>query len=149
MEKYNWTLLNHLQLGKYAEYYAKMEFTLYGFCVYTSEVDDRGIDFIIKKDNQYFDIQVKSVRNNNYIFLQKEKFKIRENLIAAVILFNQLSPPELYLIPSIEWENPNGLLISRDYIDKKSKPEWGLSITKKNKILLEKYSFSKIIEQLK
>jgi len=29
MDKYNWNRLNHLQLGRYAEYFAKMEFTLW------------------------------------------------------------------------------------------------------------------------
>ncbi len=47
MEKYIWSSLNALQIGKYAEYYAKMEFTLYGFDVFTSEVDDKGIDFFL------------------------------------------------------------------------------------------------------
>ena len=70
MGKYDWARLNHLQIGKYAEYFVKMEFTLHGFDVYTSEVDDRGIDFVIRKDrNFYYDIQVKSVRDLNYLFL--------------------------------------------------------------------------------
>jgi len=29
-----------------------MEFTLYGFEVNSSEVDDRGIDFVLRKDNR-------------------------------------------------------------------------------------------------
>ncbi len=64
MEKYAWKNLNHLQIGRYAEYFAKMEFTLFGFDVYTVEVDNRGIDFVIRKDDQYYDVQVKSVRGN-------------------------------------------------------------------------------------
>jgi predicted GNAT family N-acyltransferase len=43
-----WSKLNSLQLGRYAEYYAKMEFASYGFEIYTSELDDHGIDFIAK-----------------------------------------------------------------------------------------------------
>jgi len=63
MDKYNWGRLNHLQLGKYAEYFVKMEFTLFGFEVYDSEVDDRGIDFVVRKDeNNYYDVQVKSIQ---------------------------------------------------------------------------------------
>ena len=31
MPKTNWSELSPLQLGRYAEYYAKMEFTSYGF----------------------------------------------------------------------------------------------------------------------
>ena len=58
--RYNWDHLSNLQLGKYAEYFVKMKFTLAGFDVYTSEVDDKGIDFIIRKnDDIYYDVQVK------------------------------------------------------------------------------------------
>lgn len=37
-----------MQLGKYAEYYSKMEFTSYGYDVYTSEIDGHGVDFVAK-----------------------------------------------------------------------------------------------------
>lgn len=47
-DKYNWSRLNRLQLGKYAEYLAKMESVLCGCDVFTSEVDDHGIDFVIR-----------------------------------------------------------------------------------------------------
>lgn len=42
MDRYQWSKLNGLQVGRYAEYFVKMEFTMHGFQVYTSEVDDRG-----------------------------------------------------------------------------------------------------------
>ena len=41
--KYDWSRLNHLQLGRYAEYFIKMEFTALGFDVYSAEVDDKGL----------------------------------------------------------------------------------------------------------
>ena len=70
MPNTKWSELSAMQLGRYAEYYAKMEFTSYGFDVYTSEVDDHGVDFIAKsKDGIYFEVQVKSVRNDNYVFI--------------------------------------------------------------------------------
>ncbi len=40
MEKYNWSQLHRMRLGRYAEYFAKMEFTQFNFDVYTSEVDN-------------------------------------------------------------------------------------------------------------
>ena len=58
MRKYNWNRLSRLQIGRYAEYFVKMEFTLFGFEVYTAEVDDRGVDFVIRKDDRYYDVQV-------------------------------------------------------------------------------------------
>jgi hypothetical protein len=141
MDNYNWNRLNHLQLGRYAEYFVKMEFTLYGFDVYTAEVDDRGIDFVVRRgSDRYYDIQVKSSRNLNYIFFPKDKFDLRDNLLAAVVLFIDGEAPQLYLIPSTAWSEPNALLVSRDYEGKKSKPEWGLNLSQKNLPLLAKFS---------
>jgi hypothetical protein len=54
MPNKDWTKLNSLQLGNYAEYLAKMEFASYGCDVYTSEVDGHGIDFIVKDKNRLF-----------------------------------------------------------------------------------------------
>jgi hypothetical protein len=88
MEKYDWSRLTHLQVGRFAEYFVKMEFTLYGFEVYQAEVDDKGIDFVICKGHErYFDIQVKSIRGLNYVFFPKRCFELRENLLAAVVVF--------------------------------------------------------------
>ena len=79
--------MSHLQVGRFAEYLVKMELTQYGLDVYSSEVDDRGIDFIIRlSSSRYADIQVKAVRGLSYIFLPKRKFHPRENLLAAIVL---------------------------------------------------------------
>ena len=40
--------------GHFGEYFAEMQFMLYGFEVYKTLVDDRGIDFIIRKPNGPF-----------------------------------------------------------------------------------------------
>ena len=66
IEKYKWSKLKPLQVGKYGEYLVKMEFTSLGYDVYTAEVDNKGIDFVIRtsKDN-YYDVQVKAVRDYN------------------------------------------------------------------------------------
>lgn len=124
MERYNGSQLNSLQLGRYAEYFVKMEFTLFDFDLYTSEVDDRGIDFVIRNDQErYYDIQVKSVYKAKYIFFPKDKFKLRDNLLAAVVIFVDWEAPKLYLIPSTAWQKLNTLMVGRDYELKKSKPE--------------------------
>jgi len=147
----NWSKLSHLQLGKYGEYFAKMEFTRAGFDVYTSEVDDKGIDFIIRKDdNEHYDIQVKSARNNNYVFMRKEVFNLRKNMFLALLLFEDGSVPTLCLVPSIDWKNKkHPALVEKNYEGKKSKPEWGLNMNKSNADEFKKtYSFEKQIVKL-
>jgi hypothetical protein len=136
-------------LGKYAEYFVKMEFTQHGFDVYSSEVDDRGIDFVVRKEpSSYYDVQVKSVRESGYVFFPKSKFIIRENLFAAIVLFLEAEYPQIYLIPSGAWLKPDALLRDRKYIGKKSEPEWGLNISKKNMPLLSQYAFEHMVRRL-
>lgn len=103
MKKLQWSHLNHLQLGKLAEYLVKLEFVSYGLDIYVSEVDDKGIDFIIRKNSKkYYDIQMKLIRNLNYIFFPKGKFELRDNLLAAIVVFIEKKDPYIFLIPSIE-----------------------------------------------
>ncbi len=150
MGRYEWSRLNHLQVGKYAEYFVKMEFTMYGWEVYSTEVDDRGIDFVVRDGNGgFFEIQVKSVRQSNYIFIAKDKFQPKASLIAAVVLFTEDEPPQLYLIPSMRWQSEASVLLcSHDYEDKKSKPEWGINFSKKNQNLLDGFLFDQMIATL-
>ncbi len=157
MERHVWSRLNPLQLGRYAEYLVKMEFALYGFDVYTAEVDDKGIDFVIRKEHtqgngrvesRYYDVQVKSVRGMNYVFFSKEKFVLRDNLLAAIGLFEDGDSPRLYLVPARAWQRPNALFVERNYEGLKSKPEWGLNLSRKNLALLEPYRFERTAERL-
>jgi hypothetical protein len=150
MEKYQWSRLNNLQVGKYSEYFVKMELTLHGFDVYQSEIDDKGIDFLIRRGHDtYYDIQVKSVRGFNYIFFRKDYFQLRSNLFAAVVVLDEQQPPKLFFIPSTVWQKPNALFVSRDYQPPaKSKPEWGINLSARNHLLLEPYNFEKVVETL-
>jgi hypothetical protein len=148
----DWSGLNNLQIGKYAEYFTKMEFTSYGFEVFTSEVDDRGVDFIIKdKKGNFLEMQVKSTRNLNYIYALKDKFNINNlHLYMVLVLFGDEKMPELYVIPAKTWQNLNSLFVSRDYEKpgQKSSPEWGINLSEKNLEILCDYKFEKKIKDL-
>lgn len=149
VQRYDWSRLNPLQVGRYAEYFTKMEFTLYGFEVYTSEVDDRCVDFVVRRDGgQFYDVQVKSVRGYGYIFIQKDKFPISPHRLAAAVVLHQEREPELYLIPMTAWLVPNQLLVSRDYEGLKSQPEWGINISRKNQALLNTFRFDQVVARL-
>lgn len=147
----NWSKLNSMQLGRYAEYYAKMEFASYGFEVYTSEVDDHGIDFIAKRSGgRYLEIQVKAVRQTNYVFLKKDTWDISDgsNLHLLLLIFEDQKLPNAYLIPAVDWQSPNDLLCDRDYIGQKSKPEYGVRLSKKNTPILNRYRLNTRLQQL-
>ena len=80
---------------------------------------------------------MKTIRENTkYVFVSKEtwKNKLRENLYLIVVLISNNKIPELFFIPSKEFENTNELFRDRNYNKSKgqtSKPEWGLNISKK------------------
>ncbi|MDQ3707677.1 MAG: DUF4365 domain-containing protein [Chloroflexota bacterium] len=153
LERYNWGKLNRMQLGRYAEYFVKMEFTMFGFDVYSSEVDDKGIDFVARKHNfagdaWYYDIQVKSTLNLNYVFMRKSKFMLTDNLYLALVLFAAGSAPDVYLIPSKRWNTPDSLFADRPYINLKSPPECGLNLTKSKLPLLEPFRLVTMLPKL-
>ncbi len=149
MPNLDWTKLNNLQLGKYAEYFAKMEFASYGLDVYTSEVDDHGVDFVVKDRNKRFcEVQVKSLRGKGYVFVRKSNFDINDkNLYLMLLLFNNGELPDGFLIPAEVWKVPNEVFVDRKY-DKpgqKSEPEYGINISNKNYDILEIFRFEEAI----
>jgi hypothetical protein len=151
MNRYNWDELTPLQIGKYAEYFAKMEFTLSKWDVYSPELDDKGIDMIIRRNATFFEAQIKSVRieKTNYVFMSKSKFSPHKGLILCLAIFENENPPSLYLIPSEAWNQPDDLLADRNYDSgQSSEVEFGLRLSKKNMPLLEKFRFNQMIEAL-
>jgi len=155
-DRHNWSRLNRLQLGKYAEYLVKMEFVLCGCDVFSSEVDDHGIDFVIRtRQSNHYDLQVKSFRleagrGTPYVFLQKSKFVIDTSLLLVLVQFVGGKPPTLWLIRSCVDGQPNPIFESRDYGEgKKSSPEWGLTLSKKKLALLcQDCSFGTVLSSL-
>ena len=143
---------NKLQIGKIGEYWAKIWMTLAGFDIYTTEVDDKGIDFIIRTDNsKHIDVQVKTIRkNNNYTFVTKKSWnnELRDNLYLLLVTLIDNEMPTVYLIPSTVWKNPtSSLFVDRDYKGLSSPPEWGINISAKNMKELSKYEISKYIKE--
>ena len=112
-----------------------MAFLSHGCDVYSSEVDDHGIDFVIKSKGVYYDIQVKSCQSTtNYMFAQKDKFNIeQDNLYLALIIFKDDHLPRMFLIPACAWKKENDLLRNRPYgkEGQTSKPEWGINMSNK------------------
>lgn len=108
MSNYSWSAISGLHLGRYAEYFVKMECARAGLDVYASEVDDRGIDFVIRRGvDRYYDVQVKAIRGLNYVFMRKSNFEPRSNLFCALVHLREGHGPDLYPIPATAWTTPN------------------------------------------
>lgn len=148
-QSYQWSKLTHLQVGRYAEYFFKMQFVLLGYDVYAAEVDERGIDFVLRREpGDYWDVQVKSIRKTGYVFFPKSKFRIRANLLAAVAIFQDGREPDLFMIPATQWLKPNGVFVDRDYEGLKSAPEYGVNLSRKGIKTLEPFRFSEAVERI-
>lgn len=153
---FDWSALNPRQVGRYAEYLAKMEFTLHGFDVYTSEVDDKGIDFVIRNERREFhEVQVKAIRwspDGNYVFMGKHVFKPHSHLHLCLVVLRQGEQPLMYLFPSTAWlaSDRPACLVDRDFGEgMKSKPEYGLNLAKKHLPSLEPYLLIHRLESLR
>lgn len=138
-------------MGRYAEYFAKMEFALYGLEVYTTEVDDHGIDFIVKdKQGRFCEIQVKSKTEKGYVFMQKSKFDIsNKNLYLTLLVFQDGKLPDIFLIPTEAWKSPNEVFVDRlyDKSGQKSAREYGINISQKNYNVLQMFEFEQSIKE--
>lgn len=143
--------LTRQKLGTFGEYYAKMTMASYGMSIYTSEVDDHGIDFVAETKQGFLKYQVKTIRQGtNYVYMLEEYFDITdESLYLFLMLLTDGEHPKSYLIPASTWQNTDSVFVYRKYENKKSKPEYGINLSKKNISHLEKYEFEKMIDQIR
>lgn len=130
-DEFGWETMTAAQLGRYGEYYAKMQFARAGLDIYTAEVDDKGIDFVVRASSErYLEIQVKSVRKWNYVYMRKKHLALHPNRFLALVAVVDEQDPHLFMIPTLRWKKPDELFKSYDYEGKKSAPEWGLALSK-------------------
>lgn len=148
----NWSRkeLTRQRLGTFGEYYAKMVLASYGMSIYTSEVDDHGIDFVAETKKGFMKFQVKTVRQGtNYVFMLEEHFNIADSelfLFLSILTDNEL--PVSYIVPATVWENDaTGMFVYRKYEGKKSKPEYGINLSAKNMPFLDVYKVEKMIDK--
>lgn len=157
--RYQWSKLNHLQVGRYAEHIATMRFIEAGLEVYTTEVDDRGIDHLIRyAPGRCLEIQVKAVRNRNLTFVEKKHLgttpeqaaeRLRSGYCMAFFLFEDGREPDFFLIPGYAWLAPNDLLKDNPIGDKTYGPYLQLNPTKKAQSILDQYRFTvDLLEQI-
>lgn len=147
MPNLNWSEISHLQLGKIAEYYAQIEFLSYGFEIYDTVVDDRGVDFIARKNGTVYEIQVKAVRNYNYTFISESKMQqLTAERIVCYMNFIDGEQPVLYVLPATVWQNPNEVFTHKVY---EKSAEYGINNSRKNQHILAPYTAASVLGAMK
>lgn len=143
-----------LQLGKCGEYLAKIAFIQHDFEVYSSDVDDRGIDLVVRKNkrSRFFEVQVKTVRKWEGVFMQKDVFSPKDDLYLLLIVVEESSNPTVILIPSLEWDENKKLysfFVFRSYEGKKSKPEYTINFSKESVAAIKSnFAFENRVQEL-
>lgn len=150
MQEYNWKALNNIQKGTFGEYFAKMEFTMFGAEVYTSEVDDRGIDFVCRFPScpHFYEVQVKTVMDFNLQFINETKFKKSTSFLVVLVRLKDGEKPEIYVFRGTDWDSEDGVLKFNRYEGKKSQPAYEIRLSQKRLDAMEKYRLSERYSEL-
>jgi len=146
--RHQWSTLKKQQKGSFGEHFAKMEFAMHGFLVFTAEVDDRGIDFVVR-DNQgkHYDVQVKTITGRNYTYVKESKFT--KSLLICLVILTEGSPPDMYLFRGSDWDRDSTGLLRQNSFPNATEPEYGIQITKARQAALEQYRFESIVGTLR
>jgi len=142
--------LNTQKLGTFCEYYAKMVLTSYGMNVYTSEVDDHGIDFVAEGRKGFLKFQVKSIRpdSTRYAFVHEKDFDITDaTMYLFLITLNDGELPDCYIIPATAWGGCGKNALFVHHADYKV-PEYGVNVSDKNLQELQIFSIGTMIQNL-
>ena len=153
MYNLNWSRaeLTPQRLGTFCEYYAKMTLASYGMRIYAAEVDDHGIDFVAETERGFLKFQVKAVRGaSGYIFMRREHFDVSDDrLFLFLLVLEDGEHPLEYVIPAPAWgRTGHGPLVYHSYEGKKSAPEFGINLSRKNLEALEVYRLERMIGAL-
>lgn len=134
-------------VGTFCEHYAKTVLLSYGVDVYTPERDDHGIDFVAEGRKGFLKFQVKGIRSSSqYVFMRKEYFDVEDDaMFLILLLLVDGEEPDMYIIPASAWRQESQVFVSHDYEGKKSKPEYGINISKKNMQELVKYRLGNML----
>lgn len=123
-----------------------------------SELDKRQITYT-EKGKSFYEINISTNKyilkcrtyNKNYTFVSKSEIpNLADNIMTALVEWSNNKPTNVYLIPMIEWKNPqNTILKDKDYNGLQSQPEWGIDINQTNKEELNNFYIDKIINNIK
>jgi len=137
------------QVGEFAKELVKQEFQKHGFEIDCDSPEQKAFNFTARRGGHTVEVQVRSLRKFGYVYVEKDRFTLRDQLYLAFVFFPEGHLPALFLIPSIVWKTPARPFVSRDYgPGLQSPPEWGMTISATNLQLLEPYRFDSSLRAL-
>ena len=79
--------------------------------------------------------------------MKEEYFNVKDNKLFLLLnILEDGKHPVTYIIPATAWDKSSQtVFVHRTYEGKKSKPEYGLNISAKNMLCLEKYKLENVI----
>jgi hypothetical protein len=101
-----------------------------------------------RRGGRVLEAHVRTLRKPVYAFWGKRRFELSAIRFAALVLLIEERPPAAFLVPSLDWQEPNVLVVSRDYEGLASEPEYGLNLSGKTMSLLEEYRIARMLRSL-
>ena len=125
-----------------------MEFAMFGFEIYTSEVDDRGIDFVARRAGRFVEVQVKTVSGYNLQYVNESKFKASDDFVVALVRLAEGAEPALYIFLGSDWPSDDGLLVYSPYEGKKSEAAYEIRLAQSRDKVIENYRLERWVDRL-
>ncbi|NRA39111.1 MAG: hypothetical protein HRU15_13285 [Planctomycetes bacterium] len=150
MLKTSYSHLNTIQKGYFGEAYAKMAFTLEGFEVYSTEYDDRGIDFVVRNTSgKFFSIQAKSFGDNVNPFIYADKFQCSDDFIFCAVHLSEGQQASVYVACGNEWEDEDLTCLHHNPGGGKSGPYYEMRFAHSYVEQLKQFAFHKYTERIR
>jgi hypothetical protein len=93
----------------------------------------RASKLTARQGNSTITVFVATRRGLRYPFWLKTDWHPADDVYACLVRLPEgAGEPEVYLIPTREWEHPDGVLVSRDYEGRATPPEWGINLSGRN-----------------
>ena len=121
---------------------------MYGYLVFSAEIDDRGVDFVVRNDaGRHFDVQVKTVTCWKYTYITESKFS--ESLWICLVVLAEGVHPTLYLFSGRDWDLDTSGLLRRNHFPNAKEAEYGIHIAKKRVSVMKQFAFDQSVEKLR
>jgi hypothetical protein len=88
------------------------------------------------------EVFVSTQRLGGYVFWTKRRFTPASDRFAAIVLLADAEEPDVYLVPSTEWQSASPPLTDRPNVGKKSEPEYGISLARSWLPALQRYAWN-------